>query len=241
MKKINWNFVIAIVGILVASLFFYMNKMGVGLCWLLVGVIYLIRTIKTYQMNKKIRVINKHLEETVNIGIEEDEGIPHKAVIETIILSKEEHVIYDDCSDYKYVINKAFKPVKSHAAEVELLCTYAPNDEYGEEGNIPYVAVQIDDMVYCAVEEYKESKTFDGAISIEPLEGKFMFKAKRDYYDNMMYFYGFEFENGEYLDKAGLCLVYPKEYIGSENEKKLMRTLDEVAKSFNRIIEKVAE
>ena len=25
--------------------------------------------------------------------------------------------------------------------------------------------------------------------------------AKRDYYDNMMYFYGFEFENEEYLDE----------------------------------------
>ena len=67
--------------------------------------------------------------------------------------AKEKHVICDDCSGYEYVINKAFKPAKSHAAEVELLCTYAPNDEYGEEGNVPYVAVQIDDMVYCAVEQ----------------------------------------------------------------------------------------
>lgn len=235
MKKINSNLVIALVWILVASLFFYMNKIGIGLCWLLVGVVNLIRSIKTHQMNKKVQAISKHLEETVNIGSDEDEGYSHKAVIETIKLSKEKHVICDDCSGYEYVINKAFKPAKSHAAEVELLCTYAPNDEYGEEGNVPYVAVQIDDMVYCAVEQYKESKTFDGAISIEPLEGKFMFKAKRDYYDNMMYFYGFEFENEEYLDQAGLCLVYPKEYIGSENEKKLMQTLDEVAKSFNRI------
>lgn len=235
MKKINGRLVIAIVWILVASLFFYMNKIGVGLCWLLVGIINLISVIKTHQMNKKIRAISKHLEETVNVRLEEDEGNPHKAVIETIKLSKEKHVISDECIGYEYVINKAFKPVKSHSAEVELMCTYTSKDEYGEEGNIPYVAVQIDDMVYCAVEEYKERKTFEGALSIEPLEGKFMFKAKREYYGDVMYFYGFELEGEEYWDKAGLCLVYSKEYIGKEEEEKLMHILDEAAKSFNKI------
>lgn len=153
--------------------------------------------------------------------------------METIELSKEKHVITDTYSGYEYVINKAFKPVKSHAAEVELLCTYAPDDEYGEEGRVPYVAVQTDDMVYCAVEEYKERKTFDGALSIEPLEGKFMFRAKKEYYGDVMYFYGFELEREEYWDKAGLCLVYAKEYIGTAEEEKLIQLLDEAAESFH--------
>ena len=104
------------------------------------------------------------------------------------------HTIYDEYIGYGYVVNQAFKPVKSHAAEVELLCTYAPNNECGEEGNIPYIAVQTDDEVY---------------------------------------FYGFELEGEEYWDKAGLCLVYSKEYIGTEEEK-LMNILDEVAKSFSK-------
>ena len=88
--------------------------------------------------------------------------------------------------------------------------------------------------MYCAVEEYKAGKTFDGAISIEPQEGMFLFKAKRAYYDDRMYFYGFELENEEYWDKAGLCLVYPKEYIGTEDEEKLMQILDEAARSFKK-------
>lgn len=46
-----------------------------------------------------------------------------------------------------------------------------------------------------------------------------------------MYFYGFEREEGCWM-QAGLCLVYPKEYAGTENEKKLMDVLDEAAKSF---------
>lgn len=34
---------------------------------------------------------------------------------------------------------------------------------FGKEGKLPYVAVLMDDEVYCLVEEYKESKTFDEA------------------------------------------------------------------------------
>ena len=100
-KRVNRNLIIAIVWILISVIFFCMNKTGIGLCWLLVGIINLIRAIKTHQMNKKIQAINKHL-----------------TAMETIELSKEKHVITDTYSGYEYVINKAFKPVKSHAAEV---------------------------------------------------------------------------------------------------------------------------
>ena len=33
-----------------------------------------------------------------------------------------------------FMLDKSFKAAKSHAGEVELLCTFAPNDEYGHEG-----------------------------------------------------------------------------------------------------------
>lgn len=233
-KKINKNLIIAIIWIIVACFFFGINKIWVGMTWLLVGVIHLMRGVRTYQMNNEMQAISKHLDEIVDIGNAGENDNKPKTVMETIKTSKEVHVIYDEYIGYGYIVNKAFKPAKSHAAEVELLCTYAPNDEYGTEGNSPSIAVQTDDEVYCAVEQYKENKTFDGCISIEPLEGTFMFKAKREYYGEMMYFYGFELEGEEYWDKAGLCLVYAKEYVGTKEEEKLMNILDEAAKSFNK-------
>ena len=60
MKKINRNLVIAIIWILVASYFFYINKIGVGLFWLLVGIINLNRAIKRHQVNKKTQEVIKH-------------------------------------------------------------------------------------------------------------------------------------------------------------------------------------
>lgn len=229
MKKINTTLIIAIIWIIVAVLFFSVNNIGVGMVWLLVGIINLICGIRLIRVDNKIDALDK----AVDVVDEDKNHNQNKTVIAAIKPSKEVHTIYDEYIGYGYVVNQAFKPVKSHAAEVELLCTYAPNNECGEEGNIPYIAVQTDDEVYCAVEEYKERKTFDGAVSIEALDGMYMFRAKRDYYGDVMYFYGFELEGEEYWDKAGLCLVYSKEYIGTEEEK-LMNILDEVAKSFSK-------
>ena len=46
----------------------------------------------------------------------------------------------------------------------------------------------------------------------------------------MMYFYGFDRCNG-FWENNGLCLVYPKAYVNTENELKLIGILDEVARS----------
>lgn len=234
MKKINTTLITGIIWIIVAFLFFGIDKIGVGMVWLVVGIINLIYGVRLIRMNNQIDAMIKHLDETVDVSDTEETFVKPKTVIETIKPSGEVHTIFDEYIGYGYDVNKAFKPAKSHAGEVELLCTYAPLDEYGQEGQLPCIAVQTDDEVYCAVEEYKESKTFDGAISIEPLEGKFMFRAKREYYGDMMYFYGFELEGEEYWDKAGLCLVYPKEYVGTKDEEKLIHILDEAAKSFGK-------
>ena len=230
MKKINTSLIVGIIWIIVSFFFFDIDNIGVGIVWLVVGIITLIQAIRLIKLNNKIDELMEHSEETVEVSETEETFV--KAKIETIMPSGEVHTINDEYSGYGYDVNKAFKAAKSHAGEVDLLCTYAPFDEYGQEGNLPYIAIQTDDEVYCAVEEYKESKTFEGAISIEPLEGKFMFRAKRDYYGDMMYFYGFELKGEEYWDKAGLCLVYPKEYVGTKDEDKLMQILDEAAKSF---------
>lgn len=142
-----------------------------------------------------------------------------------------------DCGDndreylISFRVNDAFKEAKSHAGEVLALYTYAPVAEHGEEGRLPYLAIQLDDEVYHAVEEFKISGTITGAIEMTALSEKFYFKARMEYYDCMMYFYGLDRCDG-YWENNGLCIVYPKIYAGTENEKKLMRILDEAAESY---------
>ncbi len=155
-----------------------------------------------------------------------------------IVLLPTSHIVEDEeygDNDIKYhisfTINDAFKEAKSHAAEVMMLNTYAPDKEYGEESAMPYVAIQIDDDVYCAVEEFKETGSFDGAMDLTPLSGKFFFKAKKEYYGDMMYFYALDRCDG-FWEHNGLCLVYPKSYMGTEDEAKLMHILDDVAASY---------
>lgn len=148
-----------------------------------------------------------------------------------------EDLAYGDDREYRisFRVNDAFKEAKSHAGEVEMLYTYAPEDEYGREGTFPYMAIQFDDDVYNPVEEFKETGTFTGALEITPLSGRFYFKAKMEYYEYIMYFYGMDRCDG-FCENNGLCMVYPKAYSGTENEKKLMNILDEAADSYNEEI-----
>lgn len=107
---------------------------------------------------------------------------------ENIVIASSYHTVKDDFygdGDNKYIIsfqlNDSFKEAQSHAGEVEMLNTYAPFDEYGEEGTYPYVAMQLDDKVYDAVSEFKEKGTFTGGIEIIPLTNHFYFKAAESY------------------------------------------------------------
>ena len=140
----------------------------------------------------------------------------------------------DNDSEYtiSFSLDESFKEAKSHAGEIEMLYTYAPGAEYGEEDAYPCVAIQMDDKVYTAVSQFKEKGTFAGARELTPLTGRFLFKAKMDYYNYIMYFYGFDRLNGSW-ENNGLCMVYPKSYAGTANEAKLMRVLDEAAQSYN--------
>lgn len=163
----------------------------------------------------------------------------NRQIEEDIVLAPSSHTVEDEVygdDDSKYLIsfklNDAFKEVKSHAGEVEMLNTYAPIAECGEEGTFPYLAIQLDDEVYNAVEEFKENGTFTGAIEITTLSKKFYFKAKMEYHEYMMYFYGMD-RCDSFWENNGLCIVYPKIYTGTENEIKLMNVLDEVAESYS--------
>lgn len=159
--------------------------------------------------------------------------------IEEIVLLPSSHVVEEtefgeDESEYciTFKVNDAFKETKSHAAEVTMLNTYALNDEYGNEGKIPYIAIIMDDEIYCGMEEFKENGIFSDAIEITPLDGKFYFKAKKEYYGDMMYFYGFDRCEG-FWENSALCIVYPISYVGTQNEKTLINVLDEAARSYH--------
>lgn len=179
------------------------------------------------QIEKAAENQNESKSESQNVKVQKDIVIlPSYHTVE-----EEEFAEGDSVYAISFRINDAFKEAKSHAAEVMMLNTYAPEDEFGDEGEIPYVAIQVDDDVYEPVEEYKETGTFEGAIDITPLSGKFYFKAKKEYYGNIMYFYGLDRCDG-FWENNGLCMVYPKSYVGTENEVKLMRMLDEAAESY---------
>ncbi len=161
-----------------------------------------------------------------------------KVQMKDIILADSSHRVEDveygdGDSEYQvsFQLNDAFKEAKSHAGEVMMLNTYAPEAEYGSEGDIPYVAIMIDDGVYCAVEEFKEKGTATGCTEVTALSGKFYFKAKREYFGDMMYFYGLDRCDG-FWENQGLCIIYPKAYVGTENERKMMKVLDEAADSY---------
>lgn len=185
--------------------------------------------------------VQSYVEETENgkaVGTAENAKAAQKAQVEDIILAASSHTVEDEAygdgdSRYRvtFQLNDAFKQAKSHAGEVEMLNTYAPEAEYGSEGALPCVAIMSDDSVYCAVEEFKEKGTIEGGTEVTVLSGKFYFKAKKEYYGDMMYFYGLDRCDG-YWENQGLCIVYPKAYVGTENERKMMKVLDEAADSY---------
>ena len=107
-------------------------------------------------------------------------------------------------------IDMSFREAKSHAAEVDLLCTYSPDSEYGSEGDEPYIALIEDDVLYYAGKEYKEKGEVNGAEKLVPLTGIFSFIAKMAYYDEIMYFYSFDRCGGD-SENVGLCAVAPRE------------------------------
>lgn len=160
---------------------------------------------------------------------------------EEIVLSPSSHIIEDVYWDddniehhITFQVNDSFQEAKSHAGEVMMLSTYAPGKNEGKEGSCPYLGILCDDAVYEAIEEFKETGTFAGALDdITALEGDFYFRARIRYYEGssefIMYFYGLRWD---YFGNNGLCIVYPKAYKDTESERRLMLVLDAAAESY---------
>ncbi|MCI9121244.1 MAG: hypothetical protein HFG00_06955 [Oscillibacter sp.] len=163
---------------------------------------------------------------------------PAEAQREGFVLPSSSRVVEDIAygegdSQYRisFRLNDAFQSTKSHTGEVEMLYTYALSMDYGSEGTVPYLAIQCDDLVYDAVEAFKQTGTVEEALELTPLSGTFYFRAKMEYYGERMYFYGMD-RCGGVLENEGLCLVYPKAIAGTEAEQKLLGVLDEAAESW---------
>ncbi len=133
-------------------------------------------------------------------------------------------------NDKSYVLtmqlNNLFKETESHS-EIEMLYTYNRDEEYGVEGEFPCVCIDSEDCFLGAIEKFEHGNGADEVMDLVQLDGQYLFKAKIEYYKKYIaYFYAMD---SEIFDKAALCIIYPKEYIGSETEAKLMNVLDEAA------------
>ena len=144
-----------------------------------------------------------------------------------------EQMGYCDDSEYemKFFIDKVFESVDSCACEIEMLNVYAPNKQNVVPGSKPYIAIFSENFAYEAVEEYKQSNTFKGAIDLTPLTGRFYFKAKKEYHGDMVYFYGFDRFDGFWQNNA-FGVVYPRAYVGTVDETKVIKMFDEVVESY---------
>lgn len=186
-----------------------------------------------YAGRPRVDTIAEQVINAMNIILKENEITPQfeeDNEDSTTHLISDEYMWGNDEYRISYKISNDFQEAKSHS-ELELLASYAPGEEYGREGDVPYVAVGEDELVY----EYMNDGSVEGAIDFVTLKEKFLFKAKKEYYGDMMYFYAFErcYEGGGY---ACLFIVYPMEYVGTKDEDKMIQILDDAAQSFEQIV-----
>lgn len=149
----------------------------------------------------------------------------------------EDELSGNDNDDYKitFQINNSFCEVKSHAMEILRVFIYAPGydpefDESIDESSVPCFTID-EASNYEIIDEYKETGTFTGAMELVPLSGKFLFKAKIDHGNSIEYFYAIDACDGGYSNVA-FCMTYPKSYKDTDDEKKIMSYLDEIAESY---------
>ena len=160
-----------------------------------------------------------------------------------VILAPTSHLVEDEFDEVSisFKVNDSFVHVESHAMEVPIVEVYAPgcDPEYDDinEATFPSISLLCDEVAYEACESFKEIGDIPGAIECQALKGIFKFCAKLPY-DNelLIYMYGFDMADGA-LENTALCVIYPKEYEGTNDEKRLIAVLDESAKSYREIEE----
>ena len=122
---------------------------------------FLSKVFKTVENTAQVgKTIGKMLEQNSD-KTSDSQPTANKTAVADIICSDSSRMVkdisYGDDKEYtiSYRLNNSFKEANSHAGEVEMLYTYAPDSEYGDEGASIYVAFLMDDKIYSAVEECK--------------------------------------------------------------------------------------
>lgn len=154
--------------------------------------------------------------------------------------------IYDTAPDgsdagipYSFSLSESFVESRSHAAEIDLIYAYAPDcgedflsDEYVIDNELPYFIISGGEQaVYDAVEQFKKSGSIAKADIFEKVNmGKMLFRARIPYFNEIMYFYGFD--KGYSWKNMGIGVIYNKKYKNTELEKLLMKATDEAASTY---------
>ena len=160
-----------------------------------------------------------------------------------VILAPTSHLVEDefDGVTISFKLNDSFVHMESHAMEVPIVEVYAPgcDPEYDDidEATFPSICLLCEDVAYEACESFKETGAVPDALECQALKGIFKFRAKLKY-DNglLIYMYGFDMADGAWENTA-LCVIYPKEYEGTDDEKRLITVLDEAARSYKERVE----
>ena len=192
--------------------------------------------------------IKDDIADTINKGKQaigketEDKEAKSKIALSSVTHHLQWTNIGEDDSEYRieYNVDSAFKEYDTHAAEATMSCLYSPDkDPYtisdSELAMSPYIAVFSDDCVYCRTDEYKKTGSIKDAMEFATVnDSRFLFKAKVQNGNEVIYFYGFDSCDG-YWANQGLGIAYHKSFLGTEDEKKLMRVLDDVAASYSEV------
>lgn len=144
-----------------------------------------------------------------------------------------EHTFFDGDSEIKmtFKLSGDFIEFNSHA-DPEATYRYEPDSsadftEYNE--NSPYFMLNFENVVYNTVKAYKKNGT--AGTEFRKIEnGKMLFRAKIDYFDQVMVMYGFD--RGNSWENNGLCVVYNHDAEGTPLEAKLIAALDEAAMTY---------
>ena len=160
-----------------------------------------------------------------------------------VILAPTSHLVEHefDGITISFKLDDSFIHVESHTMEVPIVEVYAPgcDPEYDDidEATLPSVSLLCDDVAYEACASFKGTGAIPAAIECQALKGIFKFRAKLPY-DNglLIYMYGFDMADGAW-ENAALCVIYHKEYEGTNDEKCLIDVLDQAARSYRESLE----
>ena len=130
-----------------------------------------------------------------------------------------------------YTVSDQFLPRISNSSELEMISFLISNEQTKDIGSFPYIAIIESELIQLYVDDFL-SKTKNDSI-FKVTNNKFLFKAKVQYYNDIIYFYAFE-RKDSFKGYAGFSLVYPNTILGTEYENILIEEFDNVSETFKQ-------